>query len=149
MNCLSNCPWSAAVGGGVAARMAWNSLIAGFDEASVPDPNRAHLIDCAITEKLEASPSLCREPGTTTTKNSATKAETPTAAAKRAATIHSAFFESRSGSRITSGSRGWRSASDTAFSSWEAKEAVRTGRNDVPELASRIEADLSLNHRCH
>ncbi|MEH2600253.1 hypothetical protein V1278_007166 [Bradyrhizobium sp. AZCC 1577] len=64
MNCLSNCDCSGAgeALGGVEARTAWNSLIAGFGEAS-PDWNRAALIDCTIPEDADGSPSLCRDPG--------------------------------------------------------------------------------------
>src|SRR5512133_4200742 len=102
MNCLSNwlaCSGAAGALGGVEARRAWNSLIAGFGEAS-PDWNRVVLIDCATLESADGdvSPALCREPGTATTKNSATRAATPMAAAKRAAMVHNAFFDSRSGS---------------------------------------------------
>src|SRR5262245_40797711 len=114
MNWLSNCPdCSDAAGalGGVEASRDWNSLIAGFGEVS-PDGDAAALIDCTALTKVDGSPSLCREPGTATTKNSATRAATPMAAAKRAATVHNAFCDS--GSCMTSGSSGWRSASDTA-----------------------------------
>src|SRR5438132_9929461 len=142
MNCLSNCPSCSDAGGALAgeeARRDWNSLIAGFCEAS-PDWNSAFLIDCATLENVDdCSPSLCREPGTATTKNSATRAATPMAAAKRAATVHNAFFDSRLGSCMTSGSRGWRSASDTALSSWESND---TGENGVSGLAPR-ETDRS------
>src|SRR4051812_11590111 len=100
MNCWSNwlsCSDAAGAFGGVAARRAWNSLIAGFGEASL-DWNRVVLIDCVTLENVDVgvSPSsLCREPGTATTKNSATRAATPMAAAKRAAMVHIAFFDSR------------------------------------------------------
>ncbi len=71
--------------------MAWNSLIAGFGAASFVW--NAALSDCATLENAEGSASPGREPGTTTTKNSATAAETPTAAAKRAAMVQIARFE--------------------------------------------------------
>jgi hypothetical protein len=77
------------------------------------------------------------------TKNSATRAATPIAAAKRAAMVHNAFFDSRSGSCMSSGSRGWRSASDTALSSWESNDA---GENAVSGLAPR-DADRSRSQR--
>src|SRR6185369_9642582 len=147
MNCWSNCPDcsdDAGALGGVEARRDWNSLIAGFCAAS-PDGDSAFLIDCAKLENADAdgSPSLCREPGTATTKNSATRAATPTAAAKRAAMVHNAFLDSRPGSCMISGSRGWRSASDTALSSWESNDV---GANVISELAPRI-ADRSRSER--
>ena len=54
MNCWSNCPDGSDAGalGGEEARRAWNSLIAGFGEAS-PDWNRVVLIDCATLEKVD------------------------------------------------------------------------------------------------
>src|SRR5918995_1257785 len=121
MNCWSNwlsCSDAAGAFGGVAARRAWNSLIAGFGEVSL-DWNRVVLIDCVTLENadVDVSPSLCREPGTATTKNSATSA----------AMVHIAFFDSRSGSFMSSGSSGWRSASDTALSSWESNDAAANG----------------------
>src|SRR3954471_607272 len=112
MNCWSNCPDDSEVGSdaggalaGAAARMAWNSLIAGFGVVSA-DCGSAFLNDCARLESVDdCSPSLWRDPGTATTKNRATRAATPMAAAKRAATVHMAFFDS-TGSSITSGSSG-------------------------------------------
>jgi len=102
------------------------------------------LIDCAKLAKVDdCSPSLWRDPGTATTKNSATSAATPMAAAKRAAMVHNAFLDSRPGSCMISGSRGWRSASDTALSSWESNDV---GANVISELAPRI-ADRSRSER--
>jgi hypothetical protein len=65
------------------------------------------------------------------------------AAAKRAAMVHNAFFDSRSGSCMSSGSSGWRSASDTALSSWESND---TGENWVSVLAPRV-TDRSRSER--
>jgi hypothetical protein len=93
---------------------------------------------CEVGEPADCSPSLWRDPGTATTKNSATSAATPMAAAKRAATVHNAFFDSRSWSCMTSGSRGWRSALDTALSSWESNDTAENGFSRlVPRVADR------------
>src|SRR6187431_417819 len=95
MNCLSNCESCSGAGGalgGVAARRAWNSLIAGFC-AAAPECGNASLIDWAKLANVDdGSLSPWRDPGTATTKNSATRAATPMAAAKRAAMVHNAFF---------------------------------------------------------
>ena len=140
MNCWSNWPYCSDAAGalaGVAARRAWNSLIAGFCEASPGWRQRVPDRLCEVGERRRRSPSLWRDPGTATTKNSATRAATPTAAAKRAATVHNAFFDSRSGSCISSGSSGWRSASDTALSSWESNDAAVNGASRLAAARSR------------
>src|SRR5437764_2434334 len=104
MNCLSNWP-DCAFGAGVLAcaeaRRDLNSLgaaaAAGGGAVLVsPGWNRAVLIDCTIPEGPDVSPSACRDAGTITTKNSATRAETPTAAAKRTVTLRSALRDSSS-----------------------------------------------------
>jgi len=51
MNCWSNCPdgsEAAALPGGVEARIAWNSLMAGFGEVS-PDWNSSQCRRCSVT----------------------------------------------------------------------------------------------------
>ena len=59
------------------------------------------------------------------------------AAAKRAATVNMAFLDPMSGSCITSGSSGWRSASETALSSWESNDAAENGTSRLPREPDR------------
>ena len=71
----------AGAGGAVLASPGWNNAV---------------LIDCTIPKAPDVSPSAYRDAGTATTKNSATKAETPTAAAKRTVMLRSALRDSSS-----------------------------------------------------
>ena len=97
-------------------------------------------LESAVSDALRhpLDPELMNEPHL-----ESKKALWTVAARFAAATVHKAFFDSRSGSFMSSGSSGWRSASETALSSWESND---TGENGVSGLAPRV-VDRSRSER--